>query len=137
MPVRSKWQSLPTEAINPATLALDKQSISDIVEENQAKTGLRSEGVVLFCDRLLLKVAASLATILPGILLSLVRFPAVAHPAAVPPGLIRQLALIYLPLAVCFSLASMATWLFFRIDHDAHRRNLEAIAARRAAEANR
>jgi N-acetylmuramic acid 6-phosphate etherase len=32
MPVRSKWQSLPTEAINPATLALDKQSAADIVE---------------------------------------------------------------------------------------------------------
>src|SRR5882757_1638572 len=33
MPVRSKWQSLPTEAINPATLAIDKQSAADIVEE--------------------------------------------------------------------------------------------------------
>jgi N-acetylmuramic acid 6-phosphate etherase len=30
---RSKWQSLPTEAINPATLAIDKQSAGDIVEE--------------------------------------------------------------------------------------------------------
>jgi N-acetylmuramic acid 6-phosphate etherase len=33
MAVRSKWQSLPTEAINPATLALDKQSSAEIVEE--------------------------------------------------------------------------------------------------------
>ena len=33
MPVRSKWQSLPTEAINPATLAIDKQSSAGIVEE--------------------------------------------------------------------------------------------------------
>ena len=33
MPVRSKWQSLPTEAINPATLAIDKLSPTDIVEE--------------------------------------------------------------------------------------------------------
>jgi N-acetylmuramic acid 6-phosphate etherase len=30
--VRSKWQSLPTEAINPATLAIDKLSPVDIVE---------------------------------------------------------------------------------------------------------
>jgi N-acetylmuramic acid 6-phosphate etherase len=29
---RSKWQSLPTEAINPATLGIDKQSAGDIVE---------------------------------------------------------------------------------------------------------
>jgi N-acetylmuramic acid 6-phosphate etherase len=32
MPVRSKWQSLPTEAINPATLAIDKLPAGDIVE---------------------------------------------------------------------------------------------------------
>src|SRR5205807_2368464 len=32
MPVRSKWQSLPTEQINPATLAIDKLSPTDIVE---------------------------------------------------------------------------------------------------------
>src|SRR5438045_3655335 len=32
MPVRSKWQSLPTEQINPATLAIDKLEPADIVE---------------------------------------------------------------------------------------------------------
>jgi N-acetylmuramic acid 6-phosphate etherase len=32
MPVRSKWQSLPTEAINPHTLAIDKLSPAEIVE---------------------------------------------------------------------------------------------------------
>src|ERR671928_320513 len=32
MAVRSKWQSLPTEAINPATLGIDKLSPDDIVE---------------------------------------------------------------------------------------------------------
>src|SRR5437667_4922320 len=32
MAVQSKWQSLPTEAINPATLAIDKLSPADIVE---------------------------------------------------------------------------------------------------------
>jgi N-acetylmuramic acid 6-phosphate etherase len=32
MPSRSKWQSLPTEAINPATLAIDKLEADDIIE---------------------------------------------------------------------------------------------------------
>ena len=32
MPIRSKWESLPTEAINPATLAIDKLPAGDIVE---------------------------------------------------------------------------------------------------------
>src|SRR5262245_57963571 len=33
MAVRSKYESLPTEAINPATLGIDKQSAGDIVQE--------------------------------------------------------------------------------------------------------
>jgi N-acetylmuramic acid 6-phosphate etherase len=32
MPTRSKWQSLPTEAINPASLGIDKMSASAIVD---------------------------------------------------------------------------------------------------------
>jgi N-acetylmuramic acid 6-phosphate etherase len=32
MPVRSKWQSLPTEAINPASLDIDKLAPDDIVD---------------------------------------------------------------------------------------------------------
>jgi N-acetylmuramic acid 6-phosphate etherase len=32
MPVQSKWQVLPTEAINPASLAIDKLSPAEIVE---------------------------------------------------------------------------------------------------------
>src|ERR671935_311793 len=32
MPSRSKWQSLPTEQINPATLAIDKLAPADIVQ---------------------------------------------------------------------------------------------------------
>jgi N-acetylmuramic acid 6-phosphate etherase len=32
MPTHSKWQFLPTEAINPASLALDKAPIPDIIE---------------------------------------------------------------------------------------------------------
>src|SRR5512132_2255252 len=32
MPTHSKWQSLPTEAINPVSLAVDKTPIRDIVE---------------------------------------------------------------------------------------------------------
>jgi N-acetylmuramic acid 6-phosphate etherase len=32
MPTRSKWQSLPTEAINPGTLAIDKLPASGIVD---------------------------------------------------------------------------------------------------------
>ena len=32
MPYQSKWQGLPTEAINPATLAIDKMPVLDIID---------------------------------------------------------------------------------------------------------
>jgi N-acetylmuramic acid 6-phosphate etherase len=32
MPTQSKWQSLPTEAINPVSLAVDKAPVTDIVD---------------------------------------------------------------------------------------------------------
>jgi N-acetylmuramic acid 6-phosphate etherase len=32
MPLRSKWQSLPTEAINPATLGIDKLPTDEVIE---------------------------------------------------------------------------------------------------------
>jgi N-acetylmuramic acid 6-phosphate etherase len=32
MPTQSKWQSLPTEAINPVSLAVDKTPVRDIIE---------------------------------------------------------------------------------------------------------
>ena len=32
MPTQSKWQSLPTEAINPVTLAIDKTGVPDIID---------------------------------------------------------------------------------------------------------
>ena len=32
MPTQSKWESLPTEAINPVTLAIDKAPVSEIVD---------------------------------------------------------------------------------------------------------
>ena len=32
MAVRSKWQSLPTEAINPSSLDIDKLAPEDIVD---------------------------------------------------------------------------------------------------------
>src|SRR5574339_318703 len=32
MPTQSKWQSLPTEAINPVSLAVDKTPVPDIID---------------------------------------------------------------------------------------------------------
>jgi GPH family glycoside/pentoside/hexuronide:cation symporter len=103
--------------------------IADVVEENQARTARRSEGLVLFSDRLMLKLANGLATVLPGLLLAIVSFPVGAKPGSVDPTIMRHLALIYILLSIALSCLAILTWRRFRIDHAAHLRNLATIRA--------
>ncbi len=114
--------------LSTSGLILGTSMITDIVEENQAKTQRRSEGLVLFSDRLMLKLATGMATILPGILLAVVHFPARARPLTLDPAVTRHLALLYLPIAVGFNALAILTWLLFRIDKGVHQRNLDTIA---------
>lgn len=107
--------------------------IADVVEENQARTARRSEGLVLFSDRLMLKLANGLATVLPGLLLALVAFPAGVKPADVDPAVMRRLALVYICLSLAMSVLAILAWRLFRIDHAAHERNLAAVDAQRQA----
>ncbi len=121
-------------ALSIAASILNTSMIADIVEDNQARTGRRSEGLVLFSERLILKLVGGLATVLPGILLALVHFPTGARPAHLEPAVTRNLAELYLGVSLSFSLMAMLVWLLFRIDHEVHQRNLAAVAARRAEE---
>jgi Na+/melibiose symporter-like transporter len=119
-----------------AASIVNTSMIADVVEENQAKTARRSEGLVLFSDRLMLKLANGLATILPGLLLAVVEFPPGAKPATLDPAIMRHLAIIYIALSLALSTCAIFTWLMFRIDQAAHQRNLDAIAARQARPAD-
>lgn len=67
--------------------------IADIVEDSQAKTGRRSEGLLLSANSLLNQAATAGAAILPGLLLALVRFPLAAKPGHVDQHILNTLAL--------------------------------------------
>jgi GPH family glycoside/pentoside/hexuronide:cation symporter len=112
-----------------AGFMLSTSMIADIVEENQVKTGRRSEGLLFSSDQLLAKVVSGMATILPGILLAAVGFPAGARPDTLNPEVMRNLALIYVPLASVLSVISIATWRLYRIDQTDHIRHLAAVDA--------
>jgi GPH family glycoside/pentoside/hexuronide:cation symporter len=108
---------------------LSTSMIADIVEENQTKTGRRSEGLLFSSDQLLNKVVSGMATILPGLLLAAVQFPAGAKPETLDPEVMRHLALIYVPLATVLSIISIGMWRFYKISHDDHLRHLEIAEA--------
>jgi Na+/melibiose symporter-like transporter len=108
---------------------LSGSMISDIVEENQVKTGQRSEALLFYADQLVGKVVSGMATVLPGLLLAFVGFPQNATPATLDPAIMHRLCLIYVPLAATLSAIAIGVWRFYRIDEDAHERNLATIDA--------
>ena len=100
--------------------------IADIVEESQAKTGRRSEGLLLSADGVLRNAITGVGVAIPGLLISAVGFPVGAKPADVDPAIVRELVWAYLPLTSGMSVLSILTWCFYRIDRGAHARNLAA-----------
>jgi GPH family glycoside/pentoside/hexuronide:cation symporter len=106
--------------------------IADITEDAQVKTGARSEGLLMAANSFIVKVTTGFAALLPGVILAAVHFPAKAT-AAVSPDAVRNLMWVYLPSTVTLSLASILTWLLYRIDQQTHERNLAMVAAAAAA----
>lgn len=100
--------------------------IADIVEESQAKTGRRSEGLLLSADGVLRNAVTGLGAAVPGLLITAVGFPIGASAASVDPGIVDKLAWAYLPLTSGMSTLSILVWCFYRIDRRAHERNLRA-----------
>lgn len=101
--------------------------IADIVEESEVKTGRRSEGLLMAADTFLQKVAGGVATMIPGLLLTLVAFPTNVTPGN-PPAQIMTLAWIYLPITVGLNLCSTSLIFFYRIDRKQHEENLRKLA---------
>lgn len=100
--------------------------IADITEESQARTGRRSEGLLLSADGVLRNAVTGIGVVIPGLLISAVGFPVGARPADVDPAIVNQLAWAYLPLTSGMSVLSILCWSLYRIDRGQHERNLQA-----------
>src|SRR5205814_4447532 len=98
--------------------------IVDIVEENQVRTGRRSEGLLIAADTFLQKLVASVASVLPGFLLALVAFPTGANPATLDPQIMRNLVMIIVPLTIALAVTSTCILALYRINRQVHEANL-------------
>jgi GPH family glycoside/pentoside/hexuronide:cation symporter len=106
---------------------LTSSMVADIVEENQVKTGRRSEGLLLSADSVLTKLVSGFATILPGIVLTLIAFPQKAKPGSIAPEILDQLGWVYIPVVTILVVLSASCWAFFRIEKSDHDQNLATI----------
>lgn len=104
--------------------------VGDVVEENAVRSGVRSEGLLFAANGLIPKISGGVGAFIGGLIITIVHFPAHAQQGAVAPALLRQLGLIYLPIAAVMSGMAIVALQFYRIDQAAHERHLRTLAVR-------
>ncbi len=105
--------------------------IADVVEDNQLRTGRRSEGLFFAANSFVLKAVSGLGVFLSGVLLAVVHFPqatAMQPGASVDPAIVRNLALLYLPTVLVLYLLAAACLAGYRITREKHEENLRTLA---------
>ena len=102
--------------------------VADIVEDVQAQTGDRAEGLLMTADSLPNRIVNSVSVAIPGLLLAWVGFPEKARPGPETVAMMMQVGWVYVPVMALVSGLSVATWLLYRIDKATHDRNLLATA---------
>jgi GPH family glycoside/pentoside/hexuronide:cation symporter len=102
--------------------------MADIVEQVQAKTGRRSEGLLFSVDTLLKQVVTGVGSMGTGFILQFVHFPESAVPGQVPAEVLQNLALVYLPITAVTSIVAISAISFFSISRSDHERNLATAA---------
>lgn len=108
--------------------------VADVVEDAEVKTGRRSEGLLLSADNLFKKMVSGVGIFIAGALLKAVHFPTEAQRGAVDPEILRNLALLYLPMAAGLYGAAILCIFAFNIDRAKHEENLRILAERRGRE---
>jgi glycoside/pentoside/hexuronide:cation symporter, GPH family len=104
--------------------------IADVVEDAAVKTGVRAEGLLFATNGLLPKFTTGAGILLGNMMLEFVHFPAASQSGrivAVAPGIMRELALLQLPIGAVLNLIAVGVLFFYRIDRGSHEANLEAL----------
>jgi GPH family glycoside/pentoside/hexuronide:cation symporter len=107
--------------------------VADVAEDNAAKTGARSEGLLFAANGLVSKVTAGMGIFLSNAVLTVVHFPAHARQGTVPWETMRHMALLFLPMYAGLVALSLIVLFFYRIDKATHERNLQTMREAAAA----
>ena len=106
--------------------------LADVVEDSELKTGRRSEGLFFAGSAFMQKAVSGLGLLASGLVLWIVHFPQNAVPGHVDPEIVRNLALVYLPLMVALYGIAIAIIGFYPISRETHEENLRRLAAETA-----
>ena len=101
-------------------LVIVASMVADVVEDQQAKSGARSEGVLFAFNGLVPKFTTGMGAFIAGLLITLVGFPTHAMPGTVDPDIVRRLAIYYIPCVILLNGGSVVVLQFYKIDRTTH-----------------
>jgi glycoside/pentoside/hexuronide:cation symporter, GPH family len=109
--------------------------VADVVEDSELSTGRRSEGVFFAANSLVQKSVSGIGVFMSTLLLSAIGFPRHAQPGQVDPLVVRNLALVYVPILVVLFVIALALLSAYRISRTSHEANLRALSTRKDSDA--
>jgi len=107
--------------------------LSDAADDASVKTGRRSEGTLFAAYGVLDKWGQGIGALAAGVVLALVAFPTKAVPGALDPHVVNGLVLASAPLVAGCNVFALYMMSRFRLTHDQHARNIEALRKREEA----
>ncbi len=129
LPLLMMFQTFEVALIISANILVSAM-VADVVEESELSTGRRSEGVFFAGLSLVGKAVAGVGVMLSTVILSVIGFPQDAQPGAVDPRIMRNLALLFVPVLTSLYLVSAFLVTTFRISRTAHEEHLRSLASR-------
>lgn len=97
-----------------AALIMIGSMIADIVDEGEAATGRRSEGLFFAANSFIQKTVSGVGVFLSGLILAAVAFPQNAAPDAIDPRIVHNLVLIFLPANAALFACAVAILMLYK-----------------------
>lgn len=107
---------------------LHSSMTADVVEETEIRNGRRSEGLFFAANIFVAKAVSGVGIFASSMVLLIAGFPEGAKPGEVGEEVIRNLALVYLPVLAISNLAAIGAMLFFHITKSRHEENLARLS---------
>ena len=106
--------------------------LTDVVEENDVRTGQRDEGMIFALNTFVQKCASGLGVFGSTAILAIARFPTKAQAGSVPAVMIYRLAVTFIVAVMLLYAVSLICIYFYRISREQHAEHIRLLAERRS-----
>lgn len=104
--------------------------LADASDEFDLNHGGRAEGLFFGANAFCRKASLGLGGAVAGVVVDIIRFPAKADPAAVPPEALTRLGITYAPVMLAILFAGLAIMIPYNLDRTRHAEIASALARR-------